>query len=70
MQVRDEVCGMRIEDSAAVAAVVLGGKSYHFCSERCRRKFVEHPEWYVNVEADPGSPQNGDDRSAGGEPTA
>lgn len=47
--VRDEVCGMRISGSTAPARAVLDGKTFYFCSVRCRDKFSEHPDWYVPV---------------------
>lgn len=53
MQVHDEVCGMTIDRQAAVGSTLFQGKRYHFCSERCRRLFNEHPDWYVEVRGDP-----------------
>ncbi len=50
MQVRDEVCGMRFDAASAAAVSVLDGTTYYFCAERCRRKFEEHPDWYVSVQ--------------------
>ncbi len=47
MTVRDEVCGMEFDANEAAATVRLGGLTYFFCSERCMRRFLEHPEWYV-----------------------
>lgn len=47
MTVRDEVCGMTIKSESAAGTVSFEGRTYHFCSERCRRKFREHPDWYV-----------------------
>lgn len=52
MLVHDEVCGMTIESKGARASVVFQGKRYHFCSDRCRRKFEAHPERYVPIEED------------------
>lgn len=49
MTVRDEVCGMTITAEQAAATVELHGNTYYFCSERCRRKFEEHPDWFVAV---------------------
>lgn len=49
MQVRDEVCGMRFDAADAAAVSVLDGNTYYFCAERCKRKFEEHPDWYVSV---------------------
>ncbi|MEA3244753.1 MAG: YHS domain-containing protein [Gemmatimonadota bacterium] len=50
MMVRDEVCGMEFDSEAAVATARLNARTYYFCSDRCKRLFVEHPERYVAVE--------------------
>ena len=47
MDVRDEVCGMSFDSEAAVATLEFERQTYYFCSERCRKKFREHPDWYV-----------------------
>lgn len=52
MKVHDEVCGMSIEMDDAVASVEFQGKTYSFCSDRCRRMFEEHPGWYVPVRSE------------------
>ena len=39
----DPVCGMRIDADDAVAEVVQGGRTYHFCSESCRDGFLGDP---------------------------
>lgn len=52
MKVHDEVCGMEIEAEDAEATVEFQDETYHFCSERCARKFREHPDWYVPVGSD------------------
>lgn len=57
--VRDEVCGMTLAPEEAAATVQLQGKTYHFCSERCRAKFEEHPDWYVSVPDNAGGPDHG-----------
>lgn len=49
MTVRDEVCGMTIDRTEATSSIEFQGKVYHFCSERCRQRFEEHPDWYVAV---------------------
>ncbi len=51
MNVHDEVCGMSIERDGAAANLLFQGKRYFFCSDRCRRKFEEHPGWYVPLKA-------------------
>lgn len=55
MDVRDEVCGMRIDASDSVGMVDFQGRTYHFCSDRCRRKFEENPGWYVPVTGEGGA---------------
>ena len=52
MRAHDEVCGMEIEAEDAESTVEFQGETYYFCSERCARKFQEHPDWYVPVEND------------------
>ncbi|MBT8336358.1 MAG: YHS domain-containing protein [Gemmatimonadetes bacterium] len=52
MKLHDEVCGMEIEAKDAEATVEFQDETYHFCSERCARKFREHPDWYVPVRSD------------------
>jgi len=49
MKAHDEVCGMSIEAEDAAATVEFQGKTYYFCSERCRGMFEEHPDRYVPV---------------------
>lgn len=39
MQAIDPVCGMTVDTSTSLSAS-KDGKTYHFCSESCRRKFV------------------------------
>ena len=52
MKAHDEVCGMTIETDRAAATTEFQGKTYYFCTERCREKFEEHPGWYVPVTGD------------------
>lgn len=42
-EVHDEVCGMHFPAAEAAATAEYGGKTYYFCAERCRRRFLEHP---------------------------
>lgn len=46
-QVKDPVCGMRIEEKDAVAEVEYEGTTYYFCSDDCRETFEEDPEDYA-----------------------
>ncbi len=49
-RVGDEVAcavdGMRMRLSADTPAAEHGGKTYYFCSDSEKQKFVEHPERY------------------------
>lgn len=47
-QVKDPVCGMRIEEEDAVATVDYKGKTYHFCSDDCKETFEDDPGDYVD----------------------
>jgi YHS domain-containing protein len=38
---------MTIEENDAAQSVDFQGKTYHFCTDRCRRMFEEHPGRYV-----------------------
>ena len=40
LMVRDPVCGLHLPEHRAVT-VVRAGETFHFCSERCRQRFVE-----------------------------
>lgn len=46
MPVKDPVCGMDVEPADAAAREDLEGQTYYFCSESCRRKFVQNPDRY------------------------
>lgn len=65
MKVHDEVCGMTILAEDAVGSAEFQGKTYYFCSPRCKQLFQEHPGWYVEVNA--GMGQSPDARSNEGD---
>jgi Cu+-exporting ATPase len=48
--VRDPVCGMTVDPSAGKPAAEHRGHAYHFCSERCRSKFLADPDAYLTAE--------------------
>jgi YHS domain-containing protein len=48
----DPVCGMKIKKSEAKATHEYNGKTYYFCMEGCKEKFVENPENYVKENGD------------------
>jgi YHS domain-containing protein len=43
----DPVCGMRVDRAKALRAE-YGGRTFHFCSEHCRHRFLEDPERYAS----------------------
>ena len=48
--VKDPVCGMAVEEKAAVAAGLKSdykGKTYYFCSDDCKKKFDKEPGKYI-----------------------
>lgn len=47
---KDPVCGMMVDESAAAASVTHEGRTYYFCGESCRAKFVENPSRYLTKE--------------------
>jgi trehalose synthase len=44
---RDPVCGMALLDGTAPISTTLRAVTYGFCSEQCRRLFVEAPNQYI-----------------------
>jgi P-type Cu+ transporter len=44
----DPVCGMTVPVGEAVVKHTHLGKTYHFCAEMCRRKFVRYPDRYLS----------------------
>ena len=48
MKVTDPVCGMTLDAEQAVAKVEHAGKTYHFCSEACHKRFVAEPGKYAS----------------------
>ena len=43
----DPVCGMKVDPATARYSHVHDGKTYYFCSEGCRAKFVAEPAKYL-----------------------
>src|SRR5574337_1168652 len=44
---KDPVCGMTVDPKTAKQRAEHGGKTYYFCSARCRERFVAEPERYL-----------------------
>ena len=47
--VTDPVCGMQVDPAKTSHHAEHLGQAYHFCSERCRERFVAAPESYVTA---------------------
>ncbi|BCM16892.1 heavy metal translocating P-type ATPase [Mesorhizobium sp. J8] len=47
--IRDPVCGMTVDPAAGKPTAEHGGRTFHFCSERCRAKFQAEPESYLTA---------------------
>jgi P-type Cu+ transporter len=43
----DPVCGMQVDPATTPHHAVHAGKEYHFCSARCREKFVSDPARHI-----------------------
>ncbi|MGE0624756.1 MAG: heavy metal translocating P-type ATPase [Pseudomonadales bacterium] len=44
----DPVCGMTVDLAAGKPSHSYAGETWHFCSERCRERFVEDPWFYAS----------------------
>ena len=51
-KVTDPVCGMQVDPQATAHHASHGGHDYHFCSARCRTRFVEDPDRWLNGAAE------------------
>ncbi|TPN89713.1 heavy metal translocating P-type ATPase [Mesorhizobium sp. CU2] len=47
--IRDPVCGMTVDPAAGKPTAEHGGRTFHFCSERCRGRFVADPQNYLTA---------------------
>lgn len=47
--IRDPVCGMTVDPAAGKPSHEHDGRTYHFCSEGCRAKFVAAPADYIQA---------------------
>jgi P-type Cu+ transporter len=45
--VKDPVCGMSVKPADAKFKSEFQGKTYYFCSERCKQSFDEEPAKYA-----------------------
>jgi uncharacterized membrane protein YraQ (UPF0718 family)/YHS domain-containing protein len=51
---KDVVCGMQVERAHAPATARHAGRTYYFCSDRCRARFAADPDHYAAAAAEPG----------------
>jgi len=42
MITKDPICGMTVDEATAIHAE-REGKTYYFCGETCRKKFIDRP---------------------------
>jgi P-type Cu+ transporter len=52
----DPVCGMQVDPEATPHHASHAGQEFHFCSVRCRDRFVADPGRYLAPESDPDQP--------------
>jgi Cu+-exporting ATPase len=45
--VKDPVCGMQVDPATTTHHARHGGRDYHFCSARCRERFLAAPESFL-----------------------
>src|SRR5208337_4049325 len=55
VEVKDPVCGMTVDPPTAKYQAHHAGRTYYFCSAKCREKFVADPQRYLG--AKPAPPQ-------------
>ena len=54
---KDPVCGMTVNPETSPHHHEHGGETYHFCAERCRARFADDPESFLNpASAEPAKP--------------
>ena len=46
-QAKDPVCGMNVSPAETAHHATYAGHEYHFCSDGCRRKFIDNPRDYL-----------------------
>ena len=49
---RDPVCGRELTSDQALLTAEVKGRTYLFCSERCRMLFSIRPAWFVQRPGD------------------
>jgi YHS domain-containing protein len=44
---KDPVCAMEIDERQSAGTSVYNGRTFYFCSERCREAFDRNPKAYT-----------------------
>ena len=44
---QDPVCGMHVDERKPAATSVYGNRTFYFCSEGCKKRFLEKPEEFA-----------------------
>ena len=45
----DPVCHMKVHIDPGTPRMEVGGKTYYFCSERCKDRFATNPELFIHA---------------------
>ncbi len=53
VEVKDPVCGMTVDPPTAKYQAHHAGRTYYFCSAKCREKFVADPQRYLGAKPAP-----------------
>ncbi len=53
---KDPVCGMKVNAGSAKHSAKYGGRTYYFCSQGCKGKFVADPASYIGEKPKPPAP--------------
>ena len=56
--VKDPVCGMTVRPETAAGNSEFGGKTWHFCSPSCKKKFDASPETFAKSATQAPSPNH------------
>ena len=44
---QDPVCGMHVDEHKSAATTMYESKTFYFCSEGCKERFLETPEVFA-----------------------
>lgn len=55
-RVKDPVCGMTVDPASAKASAEFKGRTYSFCCDGCKTKFLADPARYLEAKQEPAPP--------------